>query len=108
MTQENKLDARQIVLSSSDGFKSFSYYLPETKNQLYTISFDYEYITSQSSPAKTYLMFSEDAINLESDRAKVVESNLDASIKSEVERAKIAESNLNAAIDFLAFVIIGF
>ena len=67
MTQKIKMDARELVFSSKNGYKAFSYYIPELKGKDYTISYDYSFstTTTASKKGKAYLLFSDDAVNME-------------------------------------------
>lgn len=67
MTQKIKIDARAIEFTSSNGYKAFSYYIPELKGMDYTISYKYHMDTSSNSSkkGKAYIVFSNDAVNME-------------------------------------------
>lgn len=67
MTQKIKIDAKAIEFTSSNGYKAFSYYIPELKGKKYTISYKYHMKTSSNSSKKgsAYVVFHDDAVNME-------------------------------------------
>ena len=58
-TQETKLDDKELIFTTSNGGKFFSYYMPELKGRAYTISFDYTFV---KGGADAYLVLPKDSI----------------------------------------------